>query len=158
LEVFRQKIVQQNYKEYIKLNKNLIISFGIAITVSAITAQLLADQQSYLNSSYTVIVDFVTFYSSFSILFYFDNRKRYRLEGGKLDKPRLKKDLIKIISSLGIGEIVYTTVRWYLQYYFLNIGYEPYVASVIAHVVSTIVYMIVVNLGVKITRLYKHGT
>jgi hypothetical protein len=150
--------MQKTYKEYLKLNKNLIISFILAIAISAITAQLLSGQESYINSSYTVIVDFIVFYSSFTTLYYFDNRKKYLLENGKLDKPRLKKDLIKIISSLGVGELVYTAARWYLQFYFLTIQYEPYLASIIAHLISTVLYMIVVNLGVKITRLYKHDT
>lgn len=150
--------MQKSYRQYIILNKNLIIAFVVAITVSAAVAQLLSDQASYVNSSYTVVVDFVVFYSTFSILFYLDNRKKYRLESGKLDRPRIKKDLIKIISSLGVAEIVYTAARWALQYYFLNLEYEAYLASIIAHVISTILYMIVVNVSVKITRLYKDGT
>lgn len=150
--------MQKSYREYIRLNKNLIIAFVVAITVSAITAQLLSDQQSYANSSYTVLVDFVTFYSVFSFLFYVDNRKKYRLESGGVDSARLKKDLVKIISSLGVAEIVYTAARWLLQYYFLNMEYEAYLASITAHVISTILYMIVVNVSVRITRLYKNDT
>lgn len=147
-----------DYREYIKLNKNLIIAFAVAILVSATVAQMLAGQESYVNSSYTVVVDFVVFYSSFGVLFYVDNRKKYRLVDGGTDMAQLKKDLIKIVSSLGVGEIVYMATRWYLQFYFLNIQYEPYAASIIAHLASTAVYMIVVNLSVKITRLYRHGT
>lgn len=147
-----------DYREYIKLNKNLIIAFVVAISVSAAVAQLLAGQESYVNSSYTVAVDFVVFYSSFGALFYVDNRKKYRLADGGTDMAQLKRDLIKIVSSLGMGEIVYMAARWYLQFYFLNIQYEPYAASIIAHLASTAVYMIVVNLSVKITRLYRHGT
>ncbi|TBR22737.1 MAG: hypothetical protein EPO63_06860 [Candidatus Nitrosotenuis sp.] len=149
--------MQNGYREYIKLNKNLLIAFAAAITISAIAAQLLAGQENYLNSSYTVIVDFIMFYSTFGSLFYFDNRKKYLSESGT-DNPRLKKDLIKIISSLGIGEVIYTTLRWFLQYYFLTIQYEPYLASVVAHLASTVVYLISVNLSVKFTRLYKDGT
>jgi hypothetical protein len=150
--------MKKNYKEYIKLNKNLILSFIVAITLSAVVAQLLTDQESYINSSYTVVIDFITFYSTFGILFYIDNRKKYRLESNRLDYFRLKKDLIKIISSLGIGEVIYLVSRWSLQYYFLTISYEAYLASVIAHVISTMLYLIVVNVGVKIMRLYKDGT
>lgn len=150
--------MKQSYKEYIKLNKNLILSFIAAITLSAIVAQLLTDQESYLNSSYTVTVDFVTFYSIFGILFYLDNRKKYRLESNKIDYSRLKKDLIKIISSLGVGEAIYLVSRWSLQYYFLTISYEAYLASVMAHVISTVLYLAVVNVGVKIMRLYKDET
>jgi len=151
-------MVQKSYRQYIVLNKNLIISFLAAIIVSAIVAQILSDRASYINSTYTVVIDFVVFYSVFSFLFYLDNRKKYYTESGNLDKTRLKKDLLKIISSLGVAEIVYTISRWILQYYFLNLEYEAYLASVIAHIISTILYMIVVNVSVKITRLYKDGT
>ncbi len=150
--------MQRNYRQYIILNKNLILAFIVAITISAIVAQIFSDQASYVNSTYTVVIDFVVFYSTFSFLFYLDNRKKYYAESGHLDKPKLKKDLLKIISSLGIAEVVYTAARWALQYYFLNLEYEAYLASIIAHVISTILYMIVVNVSVKITRLYKDGT
>ncbi len=150
--------MQKNYKEYIKLNKNLFLSFIIAIILSAITAQLLSEEESHINSSYTLVVDFATFYSVFGALFYLDNRKKYQLESGKTDTAQLKKDLIKIISSLGAGEIIYLVARWSLQYYFLSINYEAYLASLIAHVTSTVIYMVVVNVGVKFMRLYKNDT
>lgn len=148
--------MQKNYREYIKLNKNLIISFVVAIILSAVTAQLLSEEESHINSSYTLVVDFVTFYSTFGALFYLDNRKKYRLDSGKTDTDQLKRDLLKIISSLGVGEIIYLTARWSLQYYFLTINYDAYVASVIAHLTSTVIYMVVVNVGVKFMRLYKN--
>ena len=91
-------------------------------------------------------------------MFYFDNRKKYVLENGQRDKTLLKSDLIKIISSLGIGEVVYTIVRWSLQYYLLLINYEPYMASIVSHIISTGVYMITLNLSVKLTKLYKDGS
>jgi hypothetical protein len=150
--------MKTNYREYLKLNKNLIISFLVALIASAAVAQMFSEEEIYVNSSYTVIVDFTVFYSSFSILFYVDNRKRYRLSDGRTDSKQLKKDLVKIISSLGVGEIIYMATRWYLQYYFLTLEYEPYLASMISHLASTLVYMIAVNLSVKFTRLYKHDT
>ncbi len=150
--------MQKRYVEYLKLNKNLFLSIVVAVIVSAITAQLLAGQEDYLNSSYTLLADLVVFYSTFGTLFYFDNRKKYLTEFGKIDSPRLRWDLIKIITSVGAGEIVYIGVRWYLQYYFLGINYEPYMASLVTHLISAIVYLIIVNLGVKLTKLYKNGT
>ena len=90
-------------------------------------------------------------------MFYLDNRKKYVLENGQRDNTLLKSDLIKIISSLGIGEVVYTIVRWSLQYYLLLINYEPYMASIVSQLISTVVYMITLNLSVKLTKLYKDG-
>ena len=144
-------------QEYLKLNKNILIAFAASIILSAIIAQILADQEDYLNTTYTTIADYVIYFSVFSFLFYLDNRKKYRTESGKTDTVRLKHDLKKLITSLGIAEVVYTVVRWGLQYYFLTINYDPYLASIISQGLSTIIYMIVVNLSVKITRLYKDG-
>ncbi|MFB5602813.1 MAG: hypothetical protein ACE5RK_00215 [Candidatus Nitrosomaritimum aestuariumsis] len=144
-------------QEYLKLNKNILIAFAVSITFSAIIAQSLAEQEDYLNTTYTLIFDYLFYFSTFGALYYYDNRKKYRLQSGKTDTQRLRHDLIKIITSLGISEVVYTIARWILQYYFLSINYDPYLASIISQVISTIIYMIVINLSVKITRLYKDG-
>jgi len=144
-------------QEYLKLNKNILIAFAASIIISAVIAQILSDQDDLLNTTYTTIADYVIYFSVFSSLFYLDNRKKYRLESGKTDTAKLKQDLKKLITSLGIAEVVYTVARWALQYYFLTINYDPYLASIASQGLSTIIYMIVLNLTVKITRLYKDG-
>ena len=144
-------------QEYLKLNKNILIAFAASIIISAIIAQILSDQDDVLNTTYTTIADYVIYFSVFSSLFYLDSRKKYRLESGKTDTAKLKQDLKKLITSLGIAEVVYTIARWALQYYFLTINYDPYLASIISQGISTIIYMMVLNLIVKITRLYKDG-
>ncbi|PIW35322.1 MAG: hypothetical protein COW26_04795, partial [Nitrosopumilales archaeon CG15_BIG_FIL_POST_REV_8_21_14_020_33_23] len=147
----------KKYNKYFSLNKNILIAFAASIIISAIVAQVLSEQAAYLNTSYTLLVDYVVYFSTFGSLYYLDNRKKYLLESGKTDKVKLQHDLIKIITSLGIGEVIYTIVRWFLQYYFLTINYDAYLASIISQVISTIIYMIVINLSVKMTRLYKDG-
>ena len=136
------------------LNKNMLVAFAASIIVSAIIAHLLSEQADYLNTTYTLLVDYVIYFSVFGGLYYLNNRKKYLHES---DKSKLKHDLIKIITSLGIAEVVYTILRWFLQYYFININYDAYVASITSQIISTIIYLIVVNLSVKMTRLYKDG-
>ena len=92
--------MKQKYQEYLKLNKNILLAFFGSIIISAIAADYFADQADYLNSSFTLIIDYVVFFSIFGSLFYFDNRKKYVLENGQRDNTLLKSDLIKIISSL----------------------------------------------------------
>ena len=149
--------MKAKYKEYLKLNKNILLGFAASIIISAIVADYLADQQDYLNTSITLVADYAVFFSVFGFLFYLDNRKKYRTETGNLQKSLLKSDLLKIITSLGIGEVIYTIVRWVLQYYLLQIDYDAYLASIVSQMISTVVYMIVLNLSVKFTRLYKDG-
>ena len=147
--------MKQKYKEYLRLNKNILLAFAASIIISAIAADYFSDQYAYLNTTLTLVVDYVVFFSTFGILFYIDNRRKYRTETGQLKKSLLKSDLVKIITSLGIGEVVYTIVRWVLQYYLLQINYDAYLASIVSQLISTIVYLAVLNLSVKITRLYK---
>jgi len=139
------------------LNKNIFIAFTASIIISAIVTHILSGQADYLIATYTLLVDHTVYFSTFSSLYYLDNRKKYLLESGQTDKSKLKHDLIKIITSLGISEIIYSIARWFLQYYFLTINYDAYLASIISQIISIIIYLIVINLSVKMTRLYKDG-
>ena len=147
--------MKQKYKEYLRLNKNILLAFAASIIFSAIAADYFSDQYDYLNTTLTLVVDYGVFFSTFGILFYIDNRRKYRTETGQLKKSLLKSDLAKIITSLGIAEVVYTILRWVLQYYLLQIDYDAYLASIVSQLISTIVYLLVLNLSVKVTKLYK---
>ena len=147
--------MKKHYKEYLKLNKNILLGFFASVTISAIAAHIFSLQAKYVNSSATLAVDLSVYYATFSGLFYIDNRKKYLLESGKLDKSRLKTDLIKIITSLGLGEIIYVICRWLLQYYLLTENYEAYFSSALAQSISFVVYLGCVNLIARSVRLYK---
>jgi Na+-driven multidrug efflux pump len=150
--------MKQQYKEYLKLNKNILLGFLASIVVSAVVAQMFSNQQNYVNATITLAVDYVVYFSAFGGLFYIDNKKKYLLKTGEVDKAGLRKDLVKVIFSLGIGEIIYTICRWTLQYYLLTNSYQAYAASLTSQSISTVIYMISVNLSVKFTRLYKDGS
>ncbi len=124
------------------------------MAISAIVAQLLAEQETYLNSTFTIITGYVVFFSSFGTLYYFGLRKKY----GTLGKNKaLKNELKRLITSLGIGEIFYLAIRWFTLYHFLNIGIEPYLASLISEVISLASYMLIVTISAKLTGLYKES-
>ena len=150
--------MKPKYKEYLKLNKNILIGFAASIVISAIAADYFSSQEDYVNTSLTLIVDYTVFFSTFGALFYLDNRKKYVLENGQTDKSLLKSDLVKIISSLGVSEVVYTVARWGLQYYLLLLNYEPYMASIISQMISTVIYMFTINLIIKLTKLFKNDS
>jgi hypothetical protein len=150
--------MKQQHKEYLKLNKNILLGFLASIVVSAVVAQLVSNQQYYINATITLAADYIVYFSTFGGLFYLDNKKKYLLKSGEVDNAGLRRDLIKIISSLGIGEVIYTACRWSLQYYFLTNSYQAFLASLVSQSISTVIYMITVNLSVKFMRLYKDGT
>lgn len=86
----------------------------------------------------------------FSVLFYFDNRKRYK----NMKSSLIKKEIIVIASSFGVGEIIYLVIRWPSLYYFLEIGIEPYLASLISEVISTACHMTSVTVFLRKTRTF----
>jgi len=144
--------VNQLNKEYLKLNKNLLLSIVFSMAISAIVAQLLAEQETYLNSTFTIITGYVVFFSSFGTLYYLGLRKKYGTLGKNKD---LKNELKRLIASLGIGEMFYLAIRWSTLYHFLNIGIEPYLASLISEAISLASYMLIVTVSAKLTGLYK---
>ncbi len=53
--------MKQKYQEYLKLNKNVFLGFLGSVIISAIAADYFGDQADYLNSSFTLIIDYVLF-------------------------------------------------------------------------------------------------
>ena len=134
----------------LQINRNFLICFVISATISAITAQLLVDYENYLITSITMIVGYVAFFSVFGFMFYAENKKRFK----KMPASDVKNELLKLVTSFGIGEIFYLVTRWFSLYYFLEFGIEPYLASIVSEILCTILYMIVVSVFLKATKTY----
>jgi len=147
--------MKQISREWLKLNKNLLLGLASSFIVSALVAQSLSGEEDYLITTYTLIVGYAVFFLVFGVMFYIDFKDRYKLSSGKTNKVLLKSELIKLVTSLGVGEIVYISIRWVMLYYFLTINFEPYLASLTSEAIATAIYFIVVILGVKITGLFK---
>ena len=137
-------------KQLLQINRNFIICFIASASLSAVAAQLLANYDNYLTTTITIIIGYVIYFGLFSSLFYIDNRKRYKTMESKL----IKKELLKLISSFGLGEIIYLGIRWPSLYYFLEIGIEPYLASIISEVIATTCYMISVTIFLRKTKAF----
>ena len=137
-------------KQLLQINRNFIICFIASASLSAVAAQLLANYDNYLTTTITIIIGYVIYFGLFSSLFYIDNRKRYKTMESKL----IKKELLKLISSFGVGEIIYLGIRWPSLYYFLEIGIEPYLASIISEVIATACYMLSVTIFLRKTKTF----
>jgi len=137
-------------QQLLRLNRNLVVCCIISALISAFVAQMLAEEESYLNTTLTILAGYGVFFGFFGFLFYLDNKKRYQAMRPKL----IKKELIKLASSFGIGEIVYLGIRWSLMFYFLEIELEPFAASLVSEAIATLFYLIVVSSVLKVTKVY----
>ncbi len=66
----------------------------------------------------------------------------------------IKRELLALISSFGVGEIIYLVTRWPTLYYFLEIGIEPFLASLISEIISTTFYMITITVFLRKTKTF----
>ena len=137
-------------QQLLQINRNFLICFIASASISAIVAQLLSGYENYLNTTFTIIIGYVVYFGIFSALFYWDNIERYKSMKSNL----IKRELIALISSFGVGEIVYLGIRWPTLYYFLEIGIEPYLASLISEVISTACYMLTVTVFLRKTKTF----
>lgn len=137
-------------QQLLQINRNFLICFAVSASVSAFASQMLSDYENYLNTTITIIIGYVIYFGIFSCLFYFDNRNRYKTMKSNL----IKKELILLGSSFGIGEIIYLGIRWPSLYYFLEIEIEAFVASLISEVIATVMYMVVVTIFLKKTKTF----
>jgi H+/Cl- antiporter ClcA len=137
-------------QQLLRLNRNILVCCIISALISAFVAQMLSEEESYLNTTLTILAGYGVFFGFFGFLFYLDNKKRYQAMRPKL----IKKELLKLVSSFGIGEIVYIGIRWSLMFYFLEIELEPFAASLVSEAIATLFYLTVVSAVLKATKVY----
>jgi len=137
-------------QQLLQINRNVLICFIISASLSAVVAQILSDYENYLNTTFTIIFGYIVYFGIFSCLFYLDNKERYK----SMKSSLIKKELLTLISSFGVGEIIYLATRWPTLYYFLEIGIEPFLASLISEIISTACYMITVTVFLRKTKTF----
>ena len=103
--------------QLLQINRNFLICFIVSASLSAVAAQLLSDYENYFNKTITIIIGYIVYFGIFSCLFYWYNIERYKAMKSSL----IKRELFALISSFGVGEVIYLGTRWPTLYYFLEI-------------------------------------
>jgi hypothetical protein len=137
-------------QQLLQINRNFIICFIVSASLSAVVAQSLSEYENHLTTTLTIGIGYVIYFGIFSFLFYVDNKNRYK----QMKSNLIRKELVSMISSFGIGEIIYLVIRWPSLYYFLEIGIEPYIASLVSEIISTACYMITVTIFLRKTKTF----
>jgi hypothetical protein len=137
-------------QQLFQINRNFLICFIISASLSALVAQLLGDHNNFLNTTFTIIFGYIVYFGIFFGLFYRDNVERYKSMKSNL----IKKELFAMMSSFGAGEVIYLGIRWPTLYYFLEIGVEPYIASLISELIATACYMVSVTIFLRKTKTF----
>jgi hypothetical protein len=143
-------------KEYLSFNRNLLIAFAAALSASAVVSQLVSDMPAAVNSLVSLATDTGIFFLVFGILFYRQHKGEFVDQStSKADFGKIKWILVRLGSTLSVAEIEYNLVKPYAHFFFLEQGYEPYVASVIASLITFAGYIAIADVMAHYTKLLK---
>lgn len=130
----RQKSIKQfyvKYQEVILFNRNIIIAAVASIIADAVVVHYSAEAISndILVSLISIITDTGIYLAAFACMFYIDNRRKKYIDvvTGKRDSSRLKHDARKIVTALGVSELVYIITKFISIYLLLQtMAASPY--------------------------------
>jgi hypothetical protein len=146
------------YRGYILFNKSIIISGTFAFFVGTFFTQFYAqyEKNNFLNSIVTLSVEYAVYIPLFGLFYYLDNKEQYSdPQSGKRNYQNIKKDIIKLFAIFSISEVIFSVSKISIHYYLMEIAVEPYQASMIGSLTAWFIFLVAINFGAKIIKLFK---
>lgn len=92
----------------------------------------------------------------FSLFFFRDNKSRYVDPlTGKKNFKNIKEDTKKLFGTFSVSEIIFIVTKLYIHYSLLQSSVQPYQALTLAELTAWGVFLISINTGIKLVRLFK---
>jgi hypothetical protein len=146
------------YRELILFNKNIMVAAIAAIITDAIVVQYAAESitNNALVSIFSIIADIGMYLAAFVGLFYIDNRKKYiDTVTGKRDSNRFKQDAKKLMTALGVSEVIYMIGKFTSIYLLLQSNVAPpYQVAMLSTLLAGGFSTVTANLMIKAQKLF----
>lgn len=144
------------YKSIIHFNKNILIAAVITAildVVIVVYVSAIYSHNSLLISMISLVADFAIFNSTFVFMFYLSNRHRYFNDDGMFDNRKLRQESVKLVTTLGISEIIYLFTKFTFTYLFFSYSIvDSSQISIITTVLAWILYIVTANIMIKRTK------
>ena len=136
----------------------MIISGILAFIVGTFFTQFYAqyEKNNFVNSIVTLSVEYAVYIPLFGLLYYLDNKEKYvdRISGKK-NYVNIKNDILKLFAIFSVSEIIFSVSKVSIHFQLMQISFEPYLASMIASFSAWFIFLVIINLGAKIVKLFK---
>jgi len=146
------------YKDIISFNKNIIIAAIITAIADVFIvnyASVLYPTNYLLISIISLVADFLIFNIIFIILYFVDKRSKYVNPDGSKNNQKIKQDLKKLITIIGLAEISYLVTKFLSTYViFESFSIDPSLISIITTVIAWILYIIIANIMARKQKLF----
>ena len=150
----------RKYKDYILFNKNIIVAGTAALIVGTFFTQFYAQQNknNFLNSIVTLSVEYAVYIPLFGLFYYLDNKEKYVDPlSGKKNYTIIKNDIIKLFAIFSISEILYSISKVSIHFQLMQLSFEPYQASIIGSFTAWFIFLVIINFGAKMVKLFKNS-
>jgi hypothetical protein len=146
------------YRELLLFNKNIMIAAVAAIIIDAIVVHYAAQSISddVLVSIFSMITGSGVYFVAFVGFFYIDNRKKYiDVVTGMRDSNRFKQDAKKIVTALGVSEVIYMIGKFTSIYLLLQSNVAlPYQVAMLSTLLAGGFSTATANLMIKTQKLF----
>jgi hypothetical protein len=146
------------YRNYILLNKSIIIAGIAALIVGTLFTEFYSKyvNNNFFNSIVTLTVEYSIYIPIFVLFFYHDNKNKYvDPVTGVRDKAVIKRDILKLFTIFSISEVIYAVSKVSIHFQLMQISFEPYQATMIGSIAAWSVFLVIINMGTKIVKLFK---
>jgi len=146
------------YRNYILLNKSITIAGIAALIVGTIFTEFYSkfDDNNFFNAIVTLTVEYSVYIPLFALFFYYDNKSKY-LDPvtGVRNNANIKNDIRKLLTIFSVSELIFAFSKVSIHYQLMQISFEAYQASTIASFTAWFIFLVMINLGAKIVKLFR---
>jgi hypothetical protein len=135
----------------------MIVSGIFAFIVGTFFTQFYAqyEKNNFVNSIVTLSVEYAVYIPLFGFLYYLDNKEKYINQSGKKNYAIIKNDVIKLFAIFSVSEIIFSVSKVSFHFQLMQLSFEPYQASMIASLTAWLIFLVIINFGAKIVKLFK---
>jgi hypothetical protein len=117
MEINSIKKYYSKYKDIISFNKNIIIAAIVTADIFIVNyASIIYITDYLIISVISLVADFLIYNVSFIILYFTDNKSKYINPDGSKNNQKIKQDLKKLITIIGLAEISYLVTKFNSTY------------------------------------------
>ncbi len=148
------------YKDIISFNKNIIIAAIITAIVDVFIvnyAFVLYPTNYLLISIISLVADFIIFNFSFITLYFIDNKSKYVNQDGSKNKQKIKQDLKKLLTIIGLAEISYLITKFlstFIIFESFSFSIDPSLISIITTILAWVFYIVIANIMARKQKLF----
>lgn len=148
----------RKYRDAMLFNRNLLIAAAGGFLASAYVSQAYeeAGSSDFANSVLALAVEYAVYIPTFAALFYVDNRTKYLDRAtSKRDSRKVLQDVKKLFATFSVAEAIYSITRLLAQYGFLQVGSQPYEASMASSLLAWGGFFVAINSMARLVKLFR---